>query len=298
MEDLNKNQIILLALLVSFVTSIATGIMTVSLLQQAPLEVTRTINSIVEKTVQTVTPAPTPTNSNTTVVSTPKQVTTTIVVNEDDSVTQAITKNLPSIARIKDYDPIAENTTFYGMGIVISSSGIIAADRNTITVGDTYTATMSDGTELNLLPLGVDKKTNFILFQANKPQNLTLPSTTPQTPYIFIPVTLGQTAPVLGQTLIGIGGQTLNATAVGRVTSLETKDQTVGTTTTQVLSAIDTDLSTKDLVDGSPVLNLSGEVVGVKLSDDAEDSFTPISVLESELNILEPAPAVPTQTQQ
>jgi uncharacterized membrane-anchored protein YitT (DUF2179 family) len=57
MEDLNKNQIVLLTLLVSFVTSIATGIMTTSLLQVAPVEVTRNINRIVEKTIETVTPA-------------------------------------------------------------------------------------------------------------------------------------------------------------------------------------------------------------------------------------------------
>ena len=294
MEDLNKNQIILLALLVSFVTSIATGIMTTSLLQQAPLEVTRTINSIVEKTVQTVTPASATGNANSTTVVTPKEVTTTIVVNEDDAVTQAINKNLQSIARITDYNPIASNTTFYGMGIVVSTGGLVAADRNTITLGDTYTATMNDGTQLNLLPLGVDKNTNFILFQANKPQNLTLPSTTPANPYIFIPVVLSQTSPTLGQTVIGLGGQTTNATAVGRVTSLETKNMTVGTTTTPVLSAIDTDLSTTNLVDGTPILNLTGEVIGIELSDDPADSFTPVSVLENELTLLEPAPVAST----
>ena len=43
-DDLNKNQIILLTLLISFVTSIATGIITTSLLQEAPVEVTRNIN--------------------------------------------------------------------------------------------------------------------------------------------------------------------------------------------------------------------------------------------------------------
>ena len=36
MEHLNKQQLILLTLLISFVTSIATGIVTVSLMDQAP----------------------------------------------------------------------------------------------------------------------------------------------------------------------------------------------------------------------------------------------------------------------
>ncbi len=53
-EDLNKNQIILLTLLVSFVTSIATGIVTVTLIDQAPAPVAQTINQIVERTIERV----------------------------------------------------------------------------------------------------------------------------------------------------------------------------------------------------------------------------------------------------
>ena len=53
-EDLSKSQLLLLMVLVNFVTSIATGVLTVSLLDQAPPTVTRTINQIVERTVETV----------------------------------------------------------------------------------------------------------------------------------------------------------------------------------------------------------------------------------------------------
>jgi hypothetical protein len=57
LEQLTKHQTLLLTLLVSFVTSIATGIVTVSLMDQAPEGVTRVINQIVERTVETVVPA-------------------------------------------------------------------------------------------------------------------------------------------------------------------------------------------------------------------------------------------------
>jgi hypothetical protein len=43
LEQLNKTQIILLTLLVSFVTSIATAIATAALIQKAPADITRVI---------------------------------------------------------------------------------------------------------------------------------------------------------------------------------------------------------------------------------------------------------------
>ncbi|PIR83151.1 hypothetical protein COU19_01980 [Candidatus Kaiserbacteria bacterium CG10_big_fil_rev_8_21_14_0_10_56_12] len=54
-EELSKSQLILLTVLVNFVTSVATGILTVSLLDQAPAVVTQTINRVVDHTVETVT---------------------------------------------------------------------------------------------------------------------------------------------------------------------------------------------------------------------------------------------------
>ncbi len=55
-QDLNKSQLILLAILISFVTSIATGISTVTLMQQAPSSVTVPINRIVKQTIEKVVP--------------------------------------------------------------------------------------------------------------------------------------------------------------------------------------------------------------------------------------------------
>lgn len=56
-KDLNKSQLILLAVLLSFVTSIATGITTVTLMQQAPSSVTVPITRIVRETAEKIAPA-------------------------------------------------------------------------------------------------------------------------------------------------------------------------------------------------------------------------------------------------
>jgi hypothetical protein len=56
-KELNKSQLILLAILLSFVVSIATGITTVTLMDQAPSSVTIPITRIVKDTVDKIVPS-------------------------------------------------------------------------------------------------------------------------------------------------------------------------------------------------------------------------------------------------
>src|SRR5579872_514361 len=178
MEDLNKYQIILLCILISFVVSIAAGIMTTSLLMQAPVELTKTVNQIVERTVQTVTPAPTPLNPN----PAPQQV-ETVVVNEDDSVTSSIAKNTPSIVRIHAESTDQTIDYLFALGIVVSKDGIIVSDRKTVSDVMNYVAIMSDGTQIPLIPIAEPDKSPVSFFEAK------LATTTP---YTFVPAKIGR----------------------------------------------------------------------------------------------------------
>lgn len=84
-EDLNKTQLLLLTILVNFVTAIATAVLAVSLLDQAPPTVTQTINHIVERTVEGA--------AQTTQI--PGIVTkqTTVIIKDEDLLSAAIGAN-------------------------------------------------------------------------------------------------------------------------------------------------------------------------------------------------------------
>lgn len=53
-EELSKAQLLLLTVMVNFVVSIATGVLTVSLLDQAPVQISQGVDRVVERTIQTI----------------------------------------------------------------------------------------------------------------------------------------------------------------------------------------------------------------------------------------------------
>src|SRR3989344_1288934 len=146
MENLTKHQLILVALLISFVTSIATGIVTVSLMDQAPKAVIQTINRVVERTVERVVTEP------------PKKgsavVKETIVVKEEDKIIEAIEKNAKSMVRIykADSSAVGGNSlkSFVGIGILISKDGDVATDGSIISPSSSYSVVLNDAKEYNV----------------------------------------------------------------------------------------------------------------------------------------------------
>jgi len=128
-KDLNKSQLILLAVLLSFVTSIATGITTVTLMQQAPESFTAPVNRIIRQTVEKIQQV----EGKTTVQ--------TVVVKEEDLVVDAIAKNKSSVFSItkqtQDQNGLLVEVSAGG-GFVINSSGAIVADALWVPSSDAY----------------------------------------------------------------------------------------------------------------------------------------------------------------
>lgn len=272
MEELNKNQLILLVLLVSFVTSIGTGIITVSLLMEAPVEVTNTINRVVERTIESVGPV----QAIVTGGSTKEKEIQTVVVKEEDQVIGAIEKNTRSIVRIRERNTSVDVDNLHGLGVVVSRDGIIATDKKVVSQAMEYVAIMSDGTEIPLVSVFADRNSTIGFFKAK-----------PVTPYTFTPAVFASADAKLGQSVVVIGGNTTNAISVGRVTALSVKDidPVAGT---KYLASLTSDVGPVDGVYGGPVFSLSGELLGLSISAFSSSKiYIPAALVKKEALLLE-----------
>lgn len=311
MENLTKHQLILVALLISFVTSIATGIVTVSLMEQAPKAVTQTINRVVERTVERVVTEP---NKNKEIVK------ETIVVKEEDKIIEAIEKNSKSMVRIYKASSASENSmkSFVGIGIIISKDGDIATDGGIISSSGFYSAVFSDAREYDI-KLTPSQETNTIAFLKIIPKENEELSFTPAILADSDTLKLGQTVISLGGKLrnsVSIGVITSfiesNDSNPENTTpeSISLSNQNGPTTTTSTVAGIgnltaaandsplakgskgmlslagkwpllvETNIIPTDNITGNPFINLSSEVVGIriKISNNTQAvSFVPIN---------------------
>jgi serine protease Do len=253
-EKLNRTQIILLTLLVSFVTSIATGIVTVTLLDQAPPGVTQTINKVVERTVERVVP-----QQSAAIVT--KE---TVVVREDDQVIKAIEKQAVSLVSVFEKST-GENgvmvSTFIGWGIVSTKDGIIATDSGLIADSGSYAITIADGTTFDIKILSQDEDLGVALIQATLPQD---------SKYVFTGATFGSADKLkLGQSVIAFGGKERKAVSVGVVSSMTLfQKKSESTTTTETfVGYIDTTTSPVEEARGGPLVTVLGDVVGMSAGE-------------------------------
>lgn len=239
-EKLTKSQIVLLTLLVSFVSSIASGIVTVTLMEQAPPAITQTVNRIVERTIETVVPAGE-------VAAAANTVTETVVVRESDLISQAVAAAEPSLVRLftpgKDEagNPIE---LFVGFAIVISENGELIADAST--PDGPLKALRHDGTTT---PVAVIKRESGATVQ------LQAPATHEGAPLDWHPAKFIATVPTPGHAVVALGGRTSTRLGGGIVTGTSGAGATV----------IETNIAPDSIAIGSPLLTADG-IVGIATS--------------------------------
>jgi hypothetical protein len=238
-EQLSKSQIVLLTLLVSFVTSIATGIVTVSLMDQAPPVVAQTVNRVIEHTVQTVVPG----HAAATAVTQEK----TVVVKESDLISQAVDHINPSIVRLYSND--AESPVFLGLGVVLNASGTIATDSTALSDSADGVVELPNSSRVRAFVTShnTDEGIAFLT-----PATTTIDGKTP----VWTPVALSTQQPTLGETVVMLAGNTLARIGDGIITSIVPG-------ATKSFSTIDTNILADSIMDGSPLIDTDGTLIGM-----------------------------------
>ncbi|MDQ5955247.1 MAG: serine protease Do [Patescibacteria group bacterium] len=248
LEQLTKHQIILLTLLVSFVASIATGIVTVSLMNQAPPSVTRTINQIVEHTVQTVTPS-----NNGPVTNTVK----TVVVKDEDLAAQSIASLQKGIIRIT----AKGSNDLIARGVIIEASGVAITDK----------AALEDSGALSfeaILP-GGQRVPATIKKSLATTSPLAILSLVIGTSTGFAAVPLAEVSKLqLGQSVLRISGEGVDVVDQGVIAMLPSGQS----------SKIEA--STVSKIPGSLIATRFGELIGITTSDSLDSGADFYSIVK------------------
>ena len=239
-EELSKFQIVLLVLLVSFVTSIATGIVTVTLLAQAPPAVTQTINHVVERTVETVVPEV----ATSTKSSAPVQ---TVIVKEDDLVTGSIASALSKTGRVfggtASTSPVVGLAAEIAPGVLVTDAAIVGKE-NLVSIGN-VSALFSVSETFPDIGIAVltPESTSTALGDAYKVAD--------------------SGAIRLGSTVTAILGVTNARVAIGSVSALFGLSDTAKKGAPSIhVRAIDTNVGAGSIT-GAPLINVFGDLVGI-----------------------------------
>lgn len=263
MEDLNRSQFILLVLLVTFVTSVATAIVTATLVNQAPSPITQTVNKVIEKTVETITLSKSD-NINSGDKQNEPQV---VFVTEEELVTKVVSNASPAVASVvvtKDVLGGGQQVQVSGgTGFFVSKDGYFITNKHV--VADTraeYSIITNANKKFPAKVLARDPVYDIAILKIDP-----LAGEAGGENFSFVPLADSGNIKV-GQTVIAIGntlGEFQNTVSTGIVSGLNrsvlASDSTGRIERLDML--IQTDAAISSGNSGGPLLNLQGEVVGI-----------------------------------
>lgn len=246
-KDLNKPQLLLLAVLLSFVTSIATGITTVTLMQQAPKSITLPINRVVQQTIEKIQRV----EGKTTVQ--------TVVVKEEDLVVDAIAKNRSALFTVSkevlDSESIYTVEVGAGRGVAVATDGTVVVDGNQVPDKGVYYL-KNDSGKFKAEFLGTDKA-GFSLLKIGD-------AVDGKSKVVFTVPTFGDIDKVkIGQKIIVLGNSVSSFIFDGN------KDMKINVTKSN---------------GGGIVIDLDGNILGITLFGEAA-SFASINAINNNLKL-------------
>ena len=276
MNDMNKQQLVLLVLLVSFVTASVTGIVAVTLLNQAPQPITQTVQRVIEKTIGSL-PEPLKRDEK-------KELEASAIARDIliEDIVQRVSPSVVSIVASKDIPVIEQyfinpfpNDDFFGdiripqyrqrgterrqvssgSGFFVSSDGYILTNRHVVEDAEAeYSVIMNDGRKLKAKVLARDVLNDTAVLRMDG---------------TYIPIDLGDSESLrIGQTAIAIGnalGEFQNTVSIGVISGLRRTIVASGALSgpEELSQLIQTDAAINLGNSGGPLLNLRGEAVGL-----------------------------------
>ena len=278
MENLTKTQLVLLVLLVSFVTSLVTGIVSVTLANQAPAQVTQTINRVIEKVIVGESE---PANSG------------ALIITSEDLITKLVADTLPAVVSViasKDVPVVEkyfinpfENDDFFrqffgdapqflvpqyrqkgtqrqqvsaGTGFFVSDDGYLVTNRHVVEDREAeYMVLMNDGRKIKASVVARDPVQDIAILKVESGK------------FSFVPLGNSDNLRV-GQTVVAIGnalGEFQNTVSVGVISGLSRTVIASGSASgSEVLQeVVQTDAAINPGNSGGPLLDLAGRAIGI-----------------------------------
>lgn len=303
LNELNPTQIVLLTLLVSFVTSIATGIVTVSLVNQAPPVVTDTIYKVYEKTVEKVVPS----EQKATIVENTK----TVIVSEEDFVIEAVNKNVPSLTRVYSYlveeddvknnlfslSPEKKKKEFVGTALFFNEQGYLLAEKQSFNLAKIEESNLPENKNLSKKYFieidGQQVSTSLVENQNYEQQGFVFLKIDDLKDFDYQAVEKGDSDNLkLGQSVVILGGEKSNKVLTGVISNLIEEELVVKTlekeiteeneeetqVTTMFLKGIEINQNLGATM--IALVDLNGKFIGFKVN---QNSFVPVKEISQYL---------------
>lgn len=251
MEELNQRQLVLLVILVSFVTSIATGIITASLLNHAPTVVTQNVDRVIERTVEYVSPKEV---ERTEVTEIREIVEQRIIDRGDDIIIEIANMLKPAGVSV-----LYEDGSFRTGAVVISQTEVVLPFVSGIDLS--FDLKVYGEEDIVTVETFVSSDKGFSVARRVDEKN-------------FPDFEKTKTTPRVGATVLHINGTEKQEMDVGRVSWVEEDEEE------RVIK-----IGTEDITlsaTGSFLVNLTGEIWGVK-PEGLTGEYIPISLVSEEI---------------